>query len=50
MKQGNKHVSLLYFLRKYAEMSTFFGIQGLLGTVLALFMSRDKIGWKKVMK
>ena len=23
MKQGNKHVSLLYFLRKYAEMSTF---------------------------
>ncbi|WP_273079570.1 hypothetical protein [Selenomonas felix] len=27
-----------------------FGIQGLLGTVLALFMSRDKIGWKKVMK
>ena len=50
MKQGNKHVSLLYFLRKYAEMSTFFGIQGLLGTVLALFMGRDKIGWKKVMK
>lgn len=38
------------FLRKYAEMSTFFGIQSLLGTVLALFMSRDKIGWKKVMK
>ena len=38
------------FLRKYAEMSILFEIQGLLGTVLALFMGRDKIGGKKVMK
>ena len=38
------------FFRKYAEMSTFFWIQRLIGTVLALFMGRDKMGWKKVMK
>ncbi|WP_302948845.1 hypothetical protein [uncultured Selenomonas sp.] len=50
MKQGNKHVSLLCFFEEIRGDEHLFGIQGLLGTVLALFMSRDKIGWKKVMK